>query len=495
MVFSQVPQQLASSITMSSERSTPTQRIHKLSILIPVYNEIRTLKTLLNAVLAAPLPCDRELIIVDDCSHDGSREFLQEFAKKHNHVQLIMHKKNGGKGEAIRTAIPHMTGDWALIQDADLEYDPNEYEILLAPVLDGVADAVFGSRFLVGRYSRALFFWHMMGNKLLTLMCNVLANLNLTDIETGFKLIRADILKSLNLRSKGFDLEPELTIKLSRWGARIYQVAISYRGRTYAEGKKIGARDGFQAMVAMLKYRFFDQEYCSHKGFLILQGLRKAKRFNRWLFSHFEQWLGDHVLEAGCGIGNLTELVLTKKRLICIDNDPLYVDRLRHMYGHLENVTFHHTDLMEAESLKAAVADRPLDSVFCVNVLEHIEDDIMVLRGFYDILGPGGRAVILVPHNPRLYSEVDRTLGHYRRYTREQLRQKMEQAGFHVLECKGFNRVGGLGWRISGKILRKKTLSVGQMRLFELGMPLIRMLEKVPFHTHNSLICVAEKIA
>lgn len=482
-------------MTGENERSTPTQRIHKLSILIPVYNEIRTLKTLLNAVLAAPLPCERELIIVDDCSHDGSREVLQEFAEKHNHVQLIMHKKNSGKGEAIRTAIQHMTGDWAVIQDADLEYDPNEYETLLVPVLDGVADAVFGSRFLVGRYSRALFFWHMLGNKLITLTCNVLTNLNLTDIETGYKLIRADILKSLNLRSKGFDLEPELTIKLSRWGARIYQVAISYRGRTYAEGKKIGARDGFQALVAMLKYRFFDQEYCNHQGLLILQAMRKAKRFNRWLFSQFEQWLGDHVLEAGCGIGNLTELVLTKKRLVCIDNDPLYIDRLRRRYGHLENVTFHHTDLMDVESLQAAVANKPLDSILCINVLEHIEDDIRVLKGFYNLLEPGGRAIILVPHNPRLYSEVDRTLGHFCRYTREQLSQKMEQAGFHVLECKGFNRVGGLGWRISGKILRKKTLSVGQMRLFELGMPLIRILEKIPFHTHNSLICVAEKIA
>jgi glycosyltransferase involved in cell wall biosynthesis len=264
--------------------------------MIPVYNEIRTLEKLLNAVIAAPLPCEREMVIVDDGSSDGSREFLQEFTQRNACVRLVFHERNGGKGKAIRTAIAHMTGDWAIIQDADMEYDPREYELLLQPVLDGVADAVFGSRFLVGRYARAMFFWHTVANKIVTLGVNVLSDLNLTDMETCYKLIRSDILKHLNLRSTGFDLEPELAIKLARWGARIYEVPISYRGRTYEEGKKIGAKDALRALWATVRYRFFDARYCDNDGYVILQSLDRAKRFNRWLFSNIEKWLGDEVL-------------------------------------------------------------------------------------------------------------------------------------------------------------------------------------------------------
>jgi glycosyltransferase involved in cell wall biosynthesis len=459
-----------------------------------VYNEIRTLETLLTAVLNAPLPCERELVIVDDCSRDGSREFLQEFAKRHDCVRLVLHEKNGGKGQAIRTAIQHMTGDWAVIQDADLEYDPREYQALLEPVLDGVADAVFGSRFLVGRYARAMFFWHTVANKILTLTVNVLSDLNLTDMETCYKLIRADILKHLNLRSKGFDLEPELAIKLARWGARIYEVPISYRGRTYAEGKKIGAKDAVRALTATLRYRFFDRQYCDNEGFLILQSLDRARLFNRWLFSKIEKWLGDEVLEAGCGIGTLTKFVLNRKRLVCVDADANYVDRIEKSYGHLANVTVRSCDLGDREALRSAADTKPLDSVFCTNVLEHVENDAIALQNIHDVLAQGGRAVVLVPNNPGMYSEIDKSLGHYRRYSSEELRSKMEKAGFRVVSCEGFNRVGGLGWRISGRLLKKKTLPKGQMRMFELAMPVVRVLEKVPFHCHNSLICVGERV-
>ncbi|MDK2970849.1 MAG: hypothetical protein PWP23_604 [Candidatus Sumerlaeota bacterium] len=468
-------------------------RIQKLSILIPVYNEIRTLERLLTSVLEAPLPCDRELVIVDDCSKDGSREFLKEFAKLHDCVRFIPHKQNGGKGAAIRTAIRHMTGDWAIIQDADLEYDPRDYERLLIPVQEGVADAVFGSRFLSGRYRRAMFFWHTMANKTLTLVSNMLNDLNLTDMETCYKLVRADILKNLVIRSKGFDLEPELTAKLARWGARIYEVPISYRGRTYAEGKKIGPKDALMAFSAMLKYRFFDVQYCRHDGFVILQSLRRARKFNRWLFGQFERFLGDEILEAGCGIGNLSELMLNRKRLVCIDLDDFYVDRLGQAYGYLSNFSVQRADLTSPADLQKAIASNPVDSVICLNVLEHIDSDREVLNHLYDVLKPGGRAVVLVPHDPSLFCGIDETLGHFRRYTRKELSAKMEEAGFKIVKCWGFNRFGALGWRISGKFLGKKTISPMQMSIFECLMPLVRLLEKFPFHSHNSVIAVGEK--
>jgi glycosyltransferase involved in cell wall biosynthesis len=478
---------------MTDSQETSKHQIEKLSILIPVYNEIRTLSTLLDRVLQAPLPCERELVIVDDCSKDGSRELLQQYADEHDEINLILHEKNGGKGKAIRTAIEHLTGDWAIIQDADLEYEPNEIADLLIPVQDGVADAVFGSRFLSAKYRRAMYFWHTLANRILTLTSNMLNDLNLTDMETCYKLVRSDILKSLNIRSAGFDLEPELTSKLARWGARIYEVPISYRGRTYAEGKKIGARDAVAAFWAMLKYRFFDRDYTNHDGFMILQAVRRAKKFNRWLFGQFDEYLGDEVLEAGCGIGNLTELILDKKRIVCLDYEQFYVDRLEQAYGHLENFEVDTADLTKIEDLEAAAEEGPFDNVFCINVAEHIEDDQIVFENFFKVLKPGGHVIILVPHNPALYSEVDKTLGHFRRYTYDELTTKLSDAGFGEVQCKGFNRVGGLGWRISGKILRKKTLSAGQMGMFELLMPLIRLAEYIPFHSHNSVIGIAQK--
>lgn len=466
----------------------------KLSILIPVYNEIRTLELLLNRVLEAPLPCERELVIVDDFSKDGSRDFLEAFAAKHpGVVNLTLQPKNGGKGSAIRTAISKMTGDWAIIQDADLEYDPYEYEVIIQPALEGIADTVFGSRFLTGKYRRAMFFWHTVANQGLTLMSNMLNDLNLTDMETCYKLVRADILKSLIIESNGFDLEPELTAKLARWGARIYEVPISYKGRTYAEGKKIKLKDAFAALRAMIQYRFCEK-FCTHDGFEILQAVRKAKRLNKWMFNQFSDYLGDEVLEAGAGIGNLTEFVLDKKRLVCVDYEDFYVQRLNDSYGHMRNTRFLRADLTNPDDLAQAAQGGPFDSVFCLNVAEHIEDDQRVFDNFFSVLKPGGTCIILVPHDPALYSKVDKVLGHFRRYTKPELRKKLKKSGFEVEQVFGFNRLGGLGWNISKK-LGKSTLSANQMRIFELlmmfGIP--QLLERFPFHTHNSVIGVARK--
>lgn len=460
---------------------------------MPVYNEIRTLEAALEAVLAAPVPCDREVVIVDDGSTDGSREFLQAFGDAHPDVRVILHEKNLGKGSAIRTAIQHMTGDWAVIQDADLEYDPSDYATLLKPAQMGIADAVFGSRFLTAEYRRVLLFWHTVANKWLTLVSNMLSGVNLTDMETCYKLVRADVLKSLRLTAERFEIEPELTMRLAQWDARIYEVPVSYRGRTYAEGKKIGTKDALAAFIALLKYRFFDKEFTTDTGFLTLRNLEKARRFNRWLFGQFSGYLGDEVLEVGCGIGNLTRMVLDKKRLVCVDISPTYVERIRRAYGHLANLSAYRADLASGDDLRAAAVDGPFDSAFCINVLEHIEDDVAAVKNLAAVLKPGGRLVVLVPHNPAIYSKLDELLGHYRRYTRESLAAAMEAGGLKVVKLWGFNRVGGMGWRVSGKWLRNENLKPNQLRLFELGMPVIRLAECLPVHSHNSLIVVAEK--
>lgn len=224
-----------------------------VSIIMPVYNEAQYIEEIVNRVLKTDI--EKELIIVDDFSTDGTRDILSKY-KQQKGIKIIFHEKNKGKGAAIRTGLKEVSGDVVIIQDADLEYDPRDYTKLLEPILEGKADAVFGSRFLGGPH-RVLFFWHYMGNKFLTLLSNILSNLNLTDMETGFKAFRADILKSLTLKSDRFGFEPEVTARLARKRYRIYETPISYSGRSYAEGKKITWKDGLAAIFHIVRFNMF----------------------------------------------------------------------------------------------------------------------------------------------------------------------------------------------------------------------------------------------
>jgi glycosyltransferase involved in cell wall biosynthesis len=227
----------------------------KLSIVIPVYNERTLIPQLFDRVMAARLPegLTREVVVVDDCSTDGTREWLGEYAPSQPLVSLCLHERNAGKGAALRTGFNAATGDIVLVQDADLEYDPAEYPQLLAPLLDGRADVVFGTRFL-GQTHRVLYYWHSVGNWLLTTLSNMLSNVNLSDMECCYKAFRTDVLRRITLVENRFGFEPEITAKVARLGCRIYEVAVSYSGRTYAEGKKIGWRDGFSALRCIVRY-------------------------------------------------------------------------------------------------------------------------------------------------------------------------------------------------------------------------------------------------
>jgi glycosyltransferase involved in cell wall biosynthesis len=227
----------------------------KLSIVIPCYNEVGTIRSIVDRVRAAPV-ADKEIIIVDDCSRDGTRELLRtEIAPLV--AKIIYHEVNQGKGAALRTGFAAVTGDVVIIQDADLEYDPNEYTKLLAPIERGQADVVFGSRFAGGEAHRVVYFWHMVGNKFLTLLSNMCTNLNLTDMETCYKVFKRGVIQQIKIEENRFGFEPEITAKVAKLDVVIYEVGISYYGRTYKEGKKIGWRDGVRALYAILKYNLF----------------------------------------------------------------------------------------------------------------------------------------------------------------------------------------------------------------------------------------------
>lgn len=231
-----------------------TSRHHKLSILIPVYNEKETVVEAIEQAGRAPVDIEREIIVVDDGSDDGTAEVLRSLEM--DNVSVYFHAENAGKGAAVRTALHHATGDIILIQDADLEYDPNDYPALLKPILDDRADAVFGTRFLGGEH-RVLYYRHYLGNKIITAVSDILTNLNLTDVEAGYKVFRASLLEGVEIESDRFGLEPELVARIAKTRCRIYEVPISYRGRTYAQGKKITWRDGLAAIWWIVKFNLF----------------------------------------------------------------------------------------------------------------------------------------------------------------------------------------------------------------------------------------------
>lgn len=461
----------------------------KLSVLMPVYNESRTLRTIVEQVFASPVDLEIELICVDDCSTDGSLEILEDIAANDQRITVIRQPVNMGKGKAIRTAIKNMTGDIAIIQDADLEYDPNEYPRVIGPILAGQADAVYGSRLASSEVRRVLFYWHSLGNKILTMFSNMANDLNLTDIETCYKAVKADMLKSLRLTSDRFGFEPEVTARLAHAGARIYEVPISYYGRTYAEGKNIGWRDGVEALWLIFKFRFIDTRATDNPGHVTLESLAISPSVSRWMLSSFSEHLGNDVLEAGCGMGNLTQHLLDRRKLTAVDIDPTHLSSLTKRFGHLENITITEGDLQEPSFYDTV---DPVDSVLCVNVLEHLDKPELAVEGFHSVLREGGHALILVPAHGWLYSNADEALGHRTRYDENLLTALMEGAGFEIVESHQFNRLGVLGWYVN-KLTGRTTIAKWQARMFGLLLPVAKLVERFKLLPGLSVIAVARK--
>lgn len=457
-----------------------------LSVVMPVYNERQTVLEIVRRVREVDI--DKELIIVDDGSKDGTREILRREIEPLDGVRVVYAEKNGGKGSALRTAFRMVRGQITIVQDADLEYDPQDYHKMIDPILQGKADVVYGSRF-VGYPRKAMLFWHTVGNRLLTTLSNLFTNLNLSDMETCYKALRSDLVRSLTIRSNRFGVEPEITAKVAKLRCNIYEVPISYAGRSYSEGKKIRWWDGLVAIWVILKYWLIDD--VGDVGRFTLGVLERAAKYNRWLYNMIEPYLGERILEVGAGMGNISRLMSGHRLLVVTDEERNYLLYLEAAFGKFQNIFVHFFDLNQEPGVE--IREFHFDTIVCMNVLEHIEDDLQALRRLRSLLVPGGRLVLLVPAMRRLYGSLDRFLGHHRRYEKPDLRGRLEQEGYRIHVLRYLNMIGALGWFVTARLLKRRTLSISGLRFFDLLVPLLKLEEKVIPPFGLSVLAVAEK--
>ena len=474
-----------------------------LSVVVPCYNEAATLAAIVKKVLASPYTS--QVVIVDDASTDETLSIARSIDDPR--VEVLATTVNQGKGAALRRGFARCRAPYVIVQDADLEYDPADYATVLEPLLSDKADVVYGSRFHTARPHRVLYFWHAVGNRLLTAGSNMFTNLNLTDMETCYKAFRREVVQSLDIHEDRFGFEPEITAKVARAGWRVYEVGISYDGRTYAQGKKIGWRDGVRAMYCVVRYSSVGERLWREAGSPageraaafgeadeelagVLHSLEGATNYTDWIYSLIRPYLGATVVEIGAGHGDLTErLAEDGHRVLATDLSPRCAERLRSRFaGH---------DLVSVQqgSLEAVVSDDGYATAVLVNVLEHIEDDEKSLSRLASAVRPGGHVVVFVPAFEALYSDFDRRIGHVRRYRKRQLRAKVAAAGLEVVDLRYVNSLGMLAWWVVAKKLGRVPTARGPVHFYDRTMvPVLRGLEqRRPPPFGQSLFCAARR--
>jgi glycosyltransferase involved in cell wall biosynthesis len=459
-----------------------------LSVVVPCYNERGTVAELLRRVLAVPI--EKEVLVIDDWSTDGSFDLVRGIAEREPAIRHFRQERNQGKGAALRRGIAEARGEIVIIQDADLEYEPAEYPRLIAPIVAGDADVVYGSRF-EGYPRRVMLYWHTLGNSFLTWLSNITTNLNLTDMETCYKVFRRDVIQSIRFDSNRFGFEPEITAKLAQRGYRIYEVPISYHGREYWEGKKIHWKDGVSAVWTIIKYGLFLRGGSEPSGFVTLDRMAALKHYNRWLLDRFEGHLGQRLLEVGAGTGNMTKLLYGRELIVATDVEPAYLHILRNRFRRQPTIRVERLDL-ESDDWQA-LRSCAFDTVVLFNVLEHIKDDAGALARLRELLAPGGRLLIFVPADQKLFGTLDTQVGHHRRYSAETLRAVMEGAGFSIRRLGYHNVFGRFGWWLNGRVLKRRHMPANQSRLFDLLVPLLRRLEPAQPKNGLSLVAVGER--
>jgi hypothetical protein len=480
----------------------------KLSVVVPFYNELRTLPTVIDRLLAvdfASLGLQTELVFVDDGSTDASRSLLDPAPR--DDVRLIVHERNLGKGAAVRTGLEAATGDILCIQDADLEYDPADLPGLLQPILDGDYEVVYGNRFKGS--AAGLYFSHRVANRLLNLMVNVAFNRYLSDVYTGYKVFTRRAFDGLSLTARSFTVEMELTAHFLRKGLVIFEVPISYRARTYAEGKKIHFRDGFLAAGALLRYRFrrspgaelgpasrrapdapgalrpIEGDATIHA--LGLEDMASARRYRRYVHDLLAPYLGASVLEVEAGLGDFSAQLSGRERLILSEMDPICLRALEDRYGRQDGI-----EIVEAHPADLKI-DPPVDTAVALNVLGRMQEDVAVLRSMASAVAPGGTLLLLVPGFPRLAGAFDQALGHTRRYTPETLSRAVTSAGLVPEVIRPVNLLGGIAWWAAVRMARQGRPTHTLVNLYDrLVVPAERAIERhVQPWFGQSVLCVA----
>lgn len=461
-----------------------------VSVIIPVFNERKTLREIVRRVKATPR--HKEIIIVDDFSTDGTRQILKEL-EADPEIRVLYQPQNQGKGNCLRSGIELATKDVVIIQDADLEYDPNDYEALLKPFDSGRADVVYGSRFLYGEH-RVLYFRHSLGNRFLTFVSNLFSDLNLTDMETCYKLFRREIIQNIIIESPRFGFEPEITAKIAKLDLHVYEVPIRYYGRSYREGKKITWKDGIAALRHIIYYSLSRKNFVKDLpaiqrmmvappaeldvGVGTLEAFENARRYNGWIRERIQETIGRRVLEVGSGIGNIISEILScpnVESVVATDLSAASLATLRDRLGHDERLS---TEVWDASKpAPPTLAPGSFDTVICSNVLEHIEHHVQAAAQMRRLLKPDGKLVILVPANPRIYSGLDEDLGHFRRYTREELVRVLEAADCEVERVFDHNLVGALGWWWAGKVRGRRTLRPSDTKTFDKLVPFLKPID------------------
>ncbi len=465
-----------------------------LSILIPVYNERAFLRRSVEKVMSVELPrnLQKEIIMVDDCSNDGTDKVIAELAAKFDCIKVFRQEYNQGKGAAITRAIKEMSGEYAIVQDADLEYDPNEYPIVLKPLLDGHADVVYGSRFAMREMRRVVFYHHKLGNLFLTHLSNFMTGLDLTDMETCYKAFRADVLKTIPIRSKRFGIEPEITAKIAKRSCRIFEVPISYYGRGYSEGKKIGWKDGVQAIYTILKYRLIDDCYEETLGRRHLRDFNNSRMSTIRLSEQIAPWLGDRIIEIGAGIGNLSRRLPKKERLtVCeSEKEKECLEILQSIFDDNDLVNVVAADPCDEASLTHAGTG---DTVVCADLLQFIENDIDALRNISRLLEDKGRLVVSVPANPSLFGTVDKDNGALRRYSKSDLRKALTEAGYEIDRIWSFNFPAYLLHLLSFKLFKAGKPGKWRIKMSDMLQCVFKPLEKIFPLPGSCMVAIARK--
>jgi SAM-dependent methyltransferase len=482
--------------------------LSSISVAMPVHNERRTIREIIRRIKAVER--EKEIIIVDDFSSDGTRRILNEY-RCDPEIRVVLQPENRGKGAALQAAFGLATKDVVIVQDADLEYSPRDYEVLLRPIDTRLADVVYGSRFLHGE-RRVLYFRHSLGNRLLTLLSNLFTDLNLTDMETCYKAFKREIIQNIRLVSPRFGFEPEITAKLSKLPCTIYEVPINYYGRSYEQGKKITWKDGVAALWHIAVFSLSRKPFVKDRaaleralvnppdppdaGVLTLEVFEKAVNYNRWIFGRLRDHVGPRVIEVGSGIGNMIAELVNHPRVeqvVATDQEADSLSVIRDRFG---TDMFLDTVIWDAnQPVPDVLSDQVFDTVICTNVLEHLEDHRAALDSMRRLLKPDGKLLLLVPAHPELFCRMDQELGHFRRYRKRELRNLLMESKFEVEAMLDHNFFGAIGWFLVGRMLGRKELSNGHIRRFDRLVPLLQRLDPVvsPLFGGVSLIAICRQ--